>query len=290
MVKPIADGGGQNPRRAIGGCSHHLPTRGVFFVHRHGIEAHPVVDGVRGGHVQPAFGHQRLMDALGAAAHFQPTGQDAIGLHATADAGVHHLPKPGHALVDLGAAPEFEFIGEFHLGDGEARLFCHVQHFSRRFEGVGHIGPRFGLGAPRLGHLSRRQHKAAADGVVGFLHDHVALGVGGLKDHAIGMAGQRRAIVEDQVFLRVKGQGRQARGIDLMGFFDQGKGCLGLGRVIGRRFEPGETQDGGAVSGMANPGTGQGTVQRGAQPVELEGACADAVEKPGRRHHRPHRV
>ncbi|EKD60076.1 MAG: hypothetical protein ACD_54C00956G0001, partial [uncultured bacterium] len=77
------------------------------------------------------------------------------------------------------------------------------------------------------------QHKAAADGVVGFLQDHVTLCIGGFQDHAIGVAGQRRAVIKRQIMRGVEMQRRQALGVDGLAVADRGQCGLGLGGVIG---------------------------------------------------------
>ena len=206
MIKIIAQHRRQNARSAIGRGSHNLPACRVFFVHSHRIERHPVVDHMRGRHIQPPFGDQRIMDALGPAAHFQAAGQNPCALHPARDAVVHDLPKARNALVDVGLRPKLQLVGQFHLGNRQPRFRGHLHHLVGRFERIGHISAGFGFRPTRFDLFGGCQNKAAADGVIGFLQDHIALRISSLQNHAIGMAGQGGAVIEHQVFLGVKGQ------------------------------------------------------------------------------------
>ena len=289
MIQPVADHRRQDARRPVGGRGHDLPAGGVFLVHRHGIDTHPVVDRVRRGQVHPAFGQKRLVNTLGAAAHLQPAGQDAIGRKTTVDAIVHHLPEPLHPRLDLARGAEVQFVRALHLGYGLARSLRHLKHFRRVLEGIraarGFRGDRVGPGAFGLG-----QDEAATDGIVGFLKDHVALRIGRHKDHAVGMAGQGRAVVEDQIVHRIEAQHRQAGRRHRSGLRNGGQRGFGLFVVVAFGDEPGQPQDRRTVGRVALAGKGKRSMQRRLQPRGMKGRGAQQFQKPRARHHRPHRV
>ena len=69
MVEIIAQRGRQYAGGPIGGRGDNLTTGGVFLVHCHGVNAHPVVDRVRCVQVHAALGQKRVVNALGAAFH-----------------------------------------------------------------------------------------------------------------------------------------------------------------------------------------------------------------------------
>ena len=290
MVEVVAQHRRDHARSPIGRGGDDLAASGVFFVHRHGVKRHPVVDRMRRGHVQPAFGDQRVMDALGPAAHLEAAGQDARPLHPARNAVVHHLPEAGDAGVDFGGGAVAQLVLALHLRDAQARGMGHLQHLGCRLEWEGHVGAGAGFGAARLGQLARGQHEAAADGVVGFLQDHVALGVGGLQDHAIGVSRQGGAEVELQVLQRVEVEGGQARNLDDFRVADAGEGGIGLVGIVSVGGETGEAEDRGPVGGMADPGKGQRAVERGAEAVEVEGRGAQRVQKACGGDHRAHGV
>ena len=93
------------------------------------------------------------------------------------------------------------------------------------------------------------------------------------------MAGQGRAIVEQQVRAGIEPQRRQTRRVDRQRLADRRQRGFGLLRVIGRRLKSGQTQDRGPVRGMADPGEGQRAMQRGAQARRVERAGAQRVQK-----------
>jgi hypothetical protein len=104
VVAVVAHHRGHHARRAVGGRGDHTPPRGVLLVHRHGIDAEPVVDGVRLRQVDPALRQQLLVDAPRPPLHPQPAGQFALHPQAAFDAIVHRLPdrvEPRH-LRDAG--------------------------------------------------------------------------------------------------------------------------------------------------------------------------------------------
>ena len=65
VFEPIFDHRRHHTGRAVGGRGHDLTTGGVFLVHGHGVDAHPVVDLMRRSQVGAAFGNQRIADTLG---------------------------------------------------------------------------------------------------------------------------------------------------------------------------------------------------------------------------------
>ena len=71
----------------------------VFFVHRHGIHAHPVIDRVRCGEVLAALGLELRVDGGCASSNVEPAGQRALGDETAINAGGHHLPNAGEALI-----------------------------------------------------------------------------------------------------------------------------------------------------------------------------------------------
>ena len=238
--------------------------------------------------VHPAFGQQRLVDMACTPAHLEAAGQDAVARKATVDAIVHHPPDPRNPVVQCGAVTVYQFIGAFHRSDADAAGFGHRQHFIGTFKRVrngGAAGPGF---AARL--FRRCHHKTATDREIGFFGNHIALFIGGAHHHAVGMPLQRRAIVELQIARRVKQQIRQA-GVDQpVSVPDRRQRHLCLCSVIGFGQEPGQTQDHRAVGGVADAGKGEGAMQRRPDPTGMKRRCPQQVEKPPRRHHRPHRM
>ena len=104
MIEPIAQGGRDHTGRAIGRCGHDLTTGGILFIDCHGVNAHPIIDRMWGGHIQSAFGHQSFVNGFGSAFHIQTAGQYAAPLQSTIDAIVHHVPDFGQAAVEHGGA------------------------------------------------------------------------------------------------------------------------------------------------------------------------------------------
>ena len=137
MVEVIADHRRHHPGSPIGRRGHDLPPGGVFLIHRHGIGRHPVVDRVGGLLVHASFGQERLMNAVCAAAHLEPAGQDTILRQPPVDAAVHHAPDPRDAILKLGTAAMHQFIGAFHRGDGHTPGFGHGQHVVCRLKRIG---------------------------------------------------------------------------------------------------------------------------------------------------------
>mmetsp|Transcript_23948 Transcript_23948/g.43664 ORF Transcript_23948/g.43664 Transcript_23948/m.43664 type:complete len:312 (-) Transcript_23948:151-1086(-) len=288
VVKVIAQGGRQHPRRAVGWGGDHLTTRGIFLVHRHGIDAHPVVDGVGGSQVHAPFGQQFFVDALGPPLDLQAPGQDPVRGQPPVNTVAHHLPQPLRARFQVFMSATLHLVGTFHGGDGLAGSICHLQHLGGGFERVGDWRPL--VGGFACGQFLFGHHEPAADGIENLAQGHVALGVGGHQDHAIGVTGQGRVIVKDQVNLGVEVQRRQTIRVQHMLGLGHVQRRLGLVLIIGFRNEPSQPEDRGPVGGVPNPGKGQRAVQRCAHASKLKGRGAHHVQKPRGGHHGPHRV
>ena len=290
VIEPIADDGGHDTRRAIGGGGDDLAPGGVFFVHGHGIKRHPVVDRVGGGHVQAAFGHQGVVDAFGPPAYLEAAGQDTVTFHAARDAVIHDGPEVVDPGVDLGCGADGEFIGAFHRGDGKAGGACHAQHALGGVEGVGDGGEGLVLLVGHVGEFSGGQNKATADGIVGFRQDDIALGIGGAQDQAVGMAGQGGAEIEGEVGAGIKLQGGQAGGVNGFRIADRGEGGFCFLRVIGIGQETCEAEDGGTVGGVADAGKGKRAVERGFEALWMKRAGAQGIKEASGGDHRAHGV
>ena len=110
-----SQGGRHHSGRTIGRRGHDLPAGGILFIDRHGVNAHPIIDRMRGGHIQPALGHQRFMNGFGSAFYIQTTRQNAAAVEPAIDAIVHHLPDFGQAAVKRGSAAAAQLILAFDL-------------------------------------------------------------------------------------------------------------------------------------------------------------------------------
>ncbi len=204
MIEPIAQGGRHHSGRTIGRRGHDLPAGGILFIDRHGVDAHPIIDRMRGGHIQPALGHQRLMNGFGSAFYIQTTRQNAAPVEPAIDAIVHHLPDFGQAAVKRGSAAAAQLILAFDLGDGFFLSGAKGQQFigGVEFMEVGvHVAGRY-----PTGHVLGCHHKTAADGIIGLLQNHIALCIRRHEDHTIGMTRQGWAEVKHDVTGRIEMQ------------------------------------------------------------------------------------
>ena len=104
------------------------------------------------------------------------------------------------------------------------------------------------------------------------------------------MAGQGAVIVKNQVGFRIELERAKPFGRNRFGFVNLGKRFFGGVGVVGLWLEPGETENGRPVGGMADTGKGKRAMQRAAHPGHVEGRVAEFVEKAGGGDHRPHRV
>ena len=114
--------------------------------------------------------------------------------------------------------------------------------------------------------------------------------------HAVGVPGERRTVVKDDVRLRVEGERRKAARRDGLVLRQPLQNALRLVRVHVARVLPGEAKRDGPVRGVALAGEGQRAMQRTGKARRLPGAwnavgsAAERVKKHARRRHRPHRV
>ena len=113
MVKIISDDSRHHAGGAIGRRSNHLPASCIFFVYRHGINAHPVVDCMRRRKVHAAFSHQGIMNTLGSAFNLQTAGQDTILGEAAIYTLGHDLPQTGNSAAHSILACTGDLIGTF---------------------------------------------------------------------------------------------------------------------------------------------------------------------------------
>ena len=218
MVQPIPDGCGHHPRRAIGGRRHDLPTSGVFLVHCHGIGADPVVDDMRRGQVQAALAFQRLSDRF------------LRGVsHSARRARCHRFPAPrsmqARITAQMRRSPSSSVVGPI-MASSLARFICAMLlPEARAISSISAAvakgwGERCGRGGRFCAQFRFGHDKAAADGIIGFLSDDIALRIGCHQTQAVGMAGQGRAIVEHQVSRRVKTQRAKPVHLDrMLGFY-----------------------------------------------------------------------
>ena len=172
MILPIADGGRDHPGGAIGRRSHHLPTGGVFLIHRHRVHAHPVIDGVRRGQVLAALTLQCVVNGRRAASHFQTTGQGSAGVQTALDTGVHHFPQARQSGVQSVLVHMHQLVCALESSNRQPAGAAHLKHLHGVLERVGR--GRAGVGTHARRQLGFGQNKAAADRIVGLLQDHLA--------------------------------------------------------------------------------------------------------------------
>ena len=260
MVAVVADHRRHHAGGAVGRGGDDAAAGGVLLVDRHRVDREPVVDGVRLGDVVAALGDERLVDGAGAATHPEAARERAVGGEAAVDAVVHHRPDPVEAGVERAVAAG-GLVGALHRGDREAGGLAHGEH-------LGGGGERPGPGDLRVVALEGRalqlalgEDEAAADRIVGFGEVQVAGGVEGAQDHAVGVAGERRAVVEDHALLRIEREGAHAGDVDAAGRAQVGEAALGLARVEGVGNEAEQAEDDRAVGGVALAGEGEAAVQ-----------------------------
>lgn len=274
------------------------PCGGVFLVHGHGVNAQPVIGHHRVQPVAAPFRIQLLVNGAGAAAHLQATRHDAVHFQTALNAAVHGFPDLVEALVQFLAGDHRLLIGALHLGDGAAGTGRHLKHFPRRPEGIRHARTIIDGLAALLDRLQFRigHDETAADGIIDALDEQPALIVEGGEDHAVGMAGQRVLLVEDQIFCGPKLIGRMAGRryrSGLLHRIDNGVHRIGVDKV---RPLAGEAQNDGTPCAVANAGKGERAMQadlqlrngctRRSRPLIAEDQRQEAVCS----RHRPHRV
>ena len=120
--------------------------------------------------------------------------------------------------VEAGVAAR-RLVRALHLGDREARGLAHGQHLGGGGEGIGTahlcVVAASAACAPfsraRSGRSRRRSSSRSP------ARWRLPGGVEGAEHHAVGVAGERRPVVEDDVLLRVEGERAQAGGVDAPG-------------------------------------------------------------------------
>ena len=198
------------------------------------------------------------------------------------------------ARVEVAVRRARVLVRALHVGDREPGRLAHREHLRRRREGIGHRrGRRRDRIASRVrrSSSSAREHEAAADRIEGALGERPRRRVERAEDHAVGVAGQRRPVVEDDVGLRIEGDVRQADRGEALRLGERGENrrhAIGIDRV--RRLA-GERQRDRAVGAVALAGEGERAVQADRQPARSAGERAEILlDETARGHHRPDRV
>ena len=119
-------------------------------------------------------------------------------------------------------------VGTLHGGDRKAGGCAHGEHLGGRCEGIGAAHPGVVALEGRALHLALGQDEAAADRIVGLGKVQVASGVEGAQNHAVGVASERRAIVEHHAIVRVEGERAETGDVDPTGGPEVGLTALGL--------------------------------------------------------------
>jgi hypothetical protein len=124
----------------------------------------------------------------------------------------------------------------------------------------------------------------------------VAGGVEGAEHHAVGVAGKRRAVVEDDARLRVEVERAEAGDVDPAARSQGRFATLGLVGLEGLRAEAEQAQDHGAVGGVPLAGEGEAAMEARLDPGgrvgagHAVGAGAQGFQEPGGGEHRAHGV
>ena len=238
-----------------------------------------------------------LEERAGAPLHAEPAGELALPLESVIDAGAHRAPERRDTGIDLGLGAEGALVRQHHCGDGGAALVRHLQHGSRVLERIRHA--RLFLIGRLLrvaGELFLGHDEAAADRKVDLAQVAHPLGVDCLEFHAVGMARERRAVVEDDVMMRIE---HERDAVKCRQVPAPPEVCqVGLGALhieIGCAVAE-QAQHDRPVRRMALAGESQRAVERDADAQPCVGRrlfCAlvrqQREEGPGRRH-RPHGV
>ena len=205
MVEVVAKHGRYHPGGAVGGCRDDLASAGVFFVDRHGIDGQPIGKDVGLRAVGALLVAKLLEERAGPPLYSQPAGELALSREPAIDAAFHRTPERSEPGIDLGVGAGGSLVCQHHLGDGVATLLCHSQHGGGVLERERDLRVRI-VAAARLTALEflGRHDEAAADRIVNLAQVAHPLGVGGMELHAIGMARERRAIVKEDVVMRIE--------------------------------------------------------------------------------------
>ncbi len=258
----IADRGRHDACRTIGRRGHDTAAGGIFLVHRHRVDAQPVIGEQRIDLVGAPLILQLVMDHAGAAANLEATRQNAVLGKAAIDTALHRRPDAVKAGIQFFSGHGTFLVRPFHLGNRKTRTRRHFKHLFGGPEGIGNLDAvwlvlarlhRFKLG---VGH-----HETAADRIIDALQDKPAVAVEGGEGHAVGMAGQRHLLVEDEIGLRLEIIGRMAGRRDPAGaldLFNDRIHEIGIDAVRALAHQP---EDDGAARAMADAGIGQRTMQ-----------------------------
>ena len=180
----------------------------------------------------------------------------------------HHRPEPGEPGVELGRGlRRASSFARCSAAMPSPVASARATSSAAVAERMRHRRPA--VVARRAVEFAGGQHEAAADRIVGLLQVQVAGGVPGRQLQAVGVAGQRRAVVEDEVLRRVVAELRQAGRRDPAGRGDPRQRLGGAGGVEVAGIEAGEPEHHRAVGGMALAGEGEAAVQPAAEPRRL---------------------
>ena len=226
------------------------------------------------------------MKGPGAAADAEAAGKDAFLRHAASDAGLHGVPDPAEAGVDLGVGALDAFVLPHHVGDAEAGRPGRFQHLAAADEVVGD-GRRFGK-AFVAEHLLFGDDEAAADGVVDAGIQHGPVGVGRGEAHAVRVTREAFRPVKGEVGGLVEGDIVLAAEPDAVAGTDSGEdrwNAVGIDRV---RHLAGQAQQHGLVGAVADTRQCQRAEQFGLDPGDAgqRAALFQAGDEGGGRLHR----
>ncbi len=292
MLQVVADDCGDNAGRAVRRRGHHAPAGGVLLVDRHGVDREPVHDAMRLQAVRTMLGEELLVDLLRPPLHFEPARQFAGERQPAIHASVHRLPDAVEPGVEMDIRHARHLVGALQLRDGKPGRPAHPKHLRSGGEGIRHrricrCGNRNPLPACRRQFVGPRD-EAAADRVEDALHERRAVRIDGPEGHPVGVAGKRRAIVEEDVGHRIEADLRQADAGKRLRRRDAFEDCGNTVRVDRVRRLAGQRQRDGAVGAVSLPGEGERAVQAHRQSPRLSGKRAEVfVRKAPRRHHWP---
>ena len=205
MLQVVAQHRRDDSGSAVGGRGDDLAPAGILFVDRHGIDGQPIGKDVRLRAVGALLVAELLEERAGPPLDTKSAGELALAPKPAIDAGAHRAPERRDTGIDLGLGAEGALVRQHHCGDGGAALVRHLQHGSRVLERIRHA--RLFLIGRLLrvaGELFLRHDEAAADRKVDLAQVAHPLGVDCLEFHAVGMARERWAVVEDDVVMRIE--------------------------------------------------------------------------------------
>ena len=259
---------GDDPGGTVGGCCDHAAASGVFFVHGHGVEVHPVEHGQRVAQRGLGVAAQVAVQFGRAAAHMHGAGQSASGRAAALHGPGHGLPDAQELALHFGGAVPVLLVGGSDLGHAQARGAALRQQFG---PGAVRVGQPLAMalaagssGRARVGHaLALLVHyKAAANRVVLAHGDFLALRIKGTKTQPVGVAWQAFA-PQQHVFLVDPGDAVFAQQRQALAAANLGHGGRDLVGVDGVRLMAGQAQQHSGVSAMPDARGGQRSKQLG---------------------------